>query len=165
MAARPEIFQAPEGVALTPEDVALLADGSGNIPDDTALRLRPVVRSTDLELVQRTWLWIGAVIEVLRRLSEDAGVELLADGLYVFRCFERLRLEPRTPPGELLDPRLDMPYQELISMAGAFADRDDDAEKAEMQQLIERLGVAWGEQIQAEERVEPPVRPDPTKPR
>ncbi len=159
MAASPETVQAPKGVALTPEDVALLADGSGNIPDDTATRLAALIRCHDLELIQRTWLWIESLLEVLCRLSEDAGVELLEDGLYVFRCFERLRSEPWARPGELLDGRLDVPFQELISMAGAMADRAGDAEKIELQQLVERLGTALDEQIQAEEQLEPTVRP------
>ncbi len=165
MAARLEIVQAPKGVPLTPEDVALLADGSGNIPDDTATRLQAVIRCTDLELIQRTWRWIGTLSVVLRQLADDAGVELLADGLYVFRCFERLHSESGLRPGELLDPRLDVPYLELISMASAFADRGDDAERAELEQLIERLGVAWSEQIDVEEQVETPLRPDPAVPR
>ncbi len=155
MAARPETDQAAEKIALIPEDVALLADGTGNIPDDTATRLQTFIRCRDRELIECTWRWIGSQLEEQRQMAEDAGVELLADGLYVSRCFERLRADPSTRPSEVLDPRLDVPYQELISMAGALADRGDAAEKVEMQQLIKRLGVALGEQIQTEEELEP----------
>lgn len=158
MAAKPKIGQAAEEIALIPEDVALLADGTGNIPDDTATRLQALIRCRDLEQIERTWSWIGSQLGEQSRMAEDADVELLADGLYVYRCFERLRSDPSTRPGELLDPRLDVPYQELISMAGAVADRGDAAEKAEMQQLIERLGVALAEQIQAEEKLDLTVR-------
>lgn len=154
MATEPETDPAPEDIPLTLEDVALLADGAGNIPDDTATRLQTLIRCDDLERIERTWRWIKAELEQLRGMADDARVELLADGLYVFRCFERLRVEPWTLPGDLLDPRLDVPYQELISMAGAFEGRAQGAEKVEMQKLIERIGAALGAQIQIEEQVE-----------
>ena len=165
MTAKSDLDPASGRIALTREDVALLADGTGNIPDGTATRLRELVRCRDLELIARTWRWIGKQVEDLRRLAEDAGVELLADGLYVFRCLERLRSGSWRSPTEVLDPRLDVPYQELISMAGAHSDRAEGAEKAELQGLIERLASALSEQIRGEELLELMALPTPRKPR
>ncbi|MCP3916541.1 MAG: hypothetical protein GY711_13365, partial [bacterium] len=42
----------------------------------------------------------------------------------------------------VLDPRLDVPYPELISMARAFAERTEGDEQAELLHLAERLTLA-----------------------
>ena len=63
----------------------------------------------------------------------------------------------------VLDPRLDVPYQELISMAGAHSGRAEGAEKAELQRLIERLARALSEQIRGEELLELMALPAPRK--
>ncbi len=141
---------APQGIDLTPEDLALIVDGTGNIPDDDALRLGSLVLCQDPERFEAARCWMAAQIEEMRRMAADAGVELLADGLYVFGCLEQLRIEPWETPGDVLDRRLDVPYRELIAMARARADRAGDDERTEMRQLVERLGIALGTQIRGE---------------
>ncbi len=139
------IGAAPEGIALTLEDLALLADGTGNIPDDSAVRLQTLIRCGDPARFEAAGRWIAAQLKVLRRMAADAGVDLLADGLYVSRCLERLRSGSWCSPTDVLDPRLDVPYQELIAMAGACADRArDEEEQAELRNLIERLVAGSG---------------------
>ena len=144
----------PKGIGLTLEDIALLADGTGNIPDDTAIRLQALICCNDLKLIQRTWRRIASHLEELHEMAEYAGVELLADGLYVFRILEQLRSKTWESTSDVLDPRLDVPFQELIAMARAFADRADGHEKAELQQLGERLVIAVGDQIGGDKFVE-----------
>ena len=138
---------APTDIALTQEDIALLADGTGNIPDDTATRLQALIRCDDRERLQRTWRRIAAHLEDLHQMAQDAGVKLLADGLYVFRDLSRLRSEPWESASDVLDPRLEVPYPELLAMAGALADRAEGAEKAELQQLLERLARDFGDYL------------------
>lgn len=147
-----------EDIHLTPEDVARLADGTGNIPDDTARRLQAVIRCQDLARIDRIWRWIRAELQELRQMADDACVELLEDGRYIFHCFERLRTEPWTLPTDVLDPRLDVPYEELISMASALEQRAEGTEKVEMRNLIERIGAALSAQVKAEEHLEWVVR-------
>ncbi len=130
---------APAGVVLTLEDLALLADGTGNIPDDTAVRLRVLICCSDIERICETWRRQAAELERLRRLAAAAHVAELADGLYIFRCLERLRSSQWSSPGEVLDPRLDVPYAELISMARYFAGCAKADEQAELTHLAERL--------------------------
>ncbi len=138
-------MQAQQDVSLTPEDLALIADGTGNIPDDTAVRLQAfILCAGDPEEFERRRKWIVTELQELRRTAADAGVDLLGDGHYVLRTLERLRAEPWKTPADLLDPRLDVPYQELIAMAGARAERAEGEEKVELRQLIERLVGAAG---------------------
>ncbi len=137
----------PSALPLTPEDVAHLADATGEFPDDTAARLQQLILCDDRERVRRTWRLIETHREALRQMAKDAGVELLVDGVYVFRILERLRSEHWECPEDLLHHRVDVPYQELIEMAGAHAGRVAGAEKAELAQLIERLTVALGGQL------------------
>ncbi len=140
-------------IPLTPEDVAHLADASGELPDDTATRLQALIRCDDLERVEHTWPLIGAHLEALRQMAEDAGVELLVDAVFVLRIFERLRSEHWESPEDLLHPGVEMPYEQLISMAGALAERAVGAEKAELRHLKERLIAALGDQLGGEEFV------------
>ncbi len=148
-------MEAKQDIPLTPEDLALIADGTGNIPDDTAVGLQAFILSAgDSQKFERTRQWIVAQLEELRRTAADAGVELLGDGQYVFSTLERLRAEPWKTPADLLDPRLDVPYQELIAMAGARAERARGAEKAELRQLIERLVGALGDELGGEKYVQ-----------
>ncbi len=134
----------PTAIPLTPEDVAHLADGTGEFPDDTAARLKVFIRCDDMERVQRTWHLIGSHLEELHRMAEDADVELLVDAIFVFRILEQLRSEAWESPGDVLHPRIEVPYPHLISLAGARAERAADAEKAELQQLRQRLLLAAG---------------------
>ncbi len=131
----------PQDVALTLEDVACLADGNGDLPDATAARLRTLIRCDDQKLIQRTWRRRASQLEELHQMAADAGVELLVDGLYLYRILEQLRSKPWQSTSDVLDPRLDVPYQELITMAGALAERARGDEQAELRQLIERLKV------------------------
>ncbi len=147
-------MQTPNDIPLTLEDLALIADGTGNIPDDTAARLQAFFNCDDSELLEAFWRWKATQLEELHQMAADAGVELLADGLYAHRCLERLRTEPWDTPGELFDPRLDVPFQELIAMAGVRADRAEGEEAADLRQLIERLIVALGRQVGGDEFVE-----------
>ena len=137
----------PEGIAFTLEDVAFLSDGTDDLPNDMALRLRALFLCDDLKPVAATFRVIGGRLEELRRMAEDAGVEQLADGLYVYRCLERLRSLPWERPADVLDLRLEVPFQELLSMTRALAARAEAAEQADLEQLCQRLTVAAGEQI------------------
>ncbi len=129
-------------IPLTHEDVAHLADGSGEHPADTAARLKVFIRCDDLERVQHTWRLIGSHHEELRRMAEDAGVELLVDAVFVFRILEQLRAESWKSPEDVLHPGVEVPYPPLIAMAGARAQRAGGAEKAELLRLRERLVLA-----------------------
>ncbi len=135
---------------LTLEDLALIADGTGNVPDATATRLQALFSCEDPDEVEYLWRCYAAALADLRRMAADAGVELLADGLYVHRLLERLRTEPWDAPADLIDPRLDVPYRELIAMTRARAGRAEGEEKAELGQLVERLGAALGAQIRGD---------------
>ena len=141
-------------IPLTPEDVAHLADATGELPDDTATRLQTLIRCADLEQVERTWRLIGTHLKALGQMAEDAGVDLLVDAVFAFHLFERLRSEPWESPEDLLHPGVEMPYQQLISMAGALAERAAGAEKEELGHLRERLIVALGEQLGRERFVQ-----------
>ena len=132
----------PDEIHLTIEDVAVLADGTGNIPDATAVRLRPLICCADFEHVRSTWHGLAIRLRRLRQLAADAGVDLLADGLWVYRCLERLRSDLWLSPADVLDPRLEVPFPELISMARAFAQRTDGDEQAELLHLADRLALA-----------------------
>ncbi len=132
----------PEAIPLTLEDVAHLADGADELPDDTAARLKVFIRCNDLDRVRSTWRLIGAHLEELRRIAEDAGIELLVDAVFVFRILERLRSEAWESPGDVLHPRVEVPYSQLIALAGAQAKRAGDTEKTELLQLCERLRFA-----------------------
>ena len=50
----------PKTIPLTLEDVAHLADGSGEHPDDTAARLKVFIRCDDPDRVRHTWRLIGS---------------------------------------------------------------------------------------------------------
>ncbi len=132
----------PEPFPLTLEDVAHLADATGEVPDDTAVRLRAFIRCDDPERFERTWHLIRAHLEALRQMAADAGVEMLVDAVFVFRIFERLRSEAWQRPEGVLHRGVEVPYQELISMAGSYVERADAAETAELERLIERLREA-----------------------
>jgi len=119
---------------LTLEDIAVLADGTGNIPDETAARLAPLVRADDR---------FAPALDDLRRMTSDAGTAYLADGLDAHASFGRLRSESWTHPTDVLDPDLDVPYRELIAIASAQAGRAKGAEKAELRELRGRLEKAW----------------------
>ncbi len=148
-------MQMAQDIPLTPEDLALIADGTGNVPDDTAVRLQAfILGAGDREQFERWRQWIVAQLEELRGAAAEADVELLADGRYVHTLLERLRAEPWDTPADLLDRRLDVPYQELIAMAGARADRAQGAETAEMRQLVERLVGALGDELGGEKFVQ-----------
>jgi hypothetical protein len=144
----------PEEITLTPEDVALLADGTGDVPDETAVRLQALILCDDPRRIAATWRAIAGQLEELRRMAEDAGVELLADGLYAYRCLERLRSLPWERPADVLDLRLDVPLRELLSMTGAMIARADGAEKAELKRLFERLAAAQGEETRDDDLFE-----------
>ncbi len=143
----------PDPIPLTLEDIAHFADTDDELPDDTAARLQQLVLCDDPERFQATWRLIEVHRAALRQMMEDAGVELWMDGIFVFRIFEQLRSEHWENPEDLLHHRVDVPYQALISMAGARARRAASAEKAELEQLIERLTVALGENIAKEKFV------------
>ena len=117
-------------IGLTMKDIAILADGQGNIPDDTAERLAIFIRGEERVL---------GTLEQLARMAADAGVEHLADGHDTFENLSRLRQEPWESVTDVLDPRLDVPYPDLISMAGALADRAEGEEQAELRELGRRL--------------------------
>ncbi len=141
-------------IALTAEDVAELADGTGNIPDATARRLQALIRCRDPELLRRNWDRIGTQLEELGQMAEDAGVDLLVDGLYVLRILEQLRARRWEYTGDVLDPRFEVPYPELISMARARAGRAEGPEKAGLELLAKRLVAVWGGQIGTDEDVD-----------
>ncbi len=116
---------------LAKEDIALLADGTGNIPDTTATRLKPLIVCDDFSQLQRYWR--DRIVPCLRELCQmarDAQVKHLADGLYVFRTLERLRSTPWERPTDVLDQWLDVPYSELILMASALAERAEAEERS-----------------------------------
>lgn len=123
---------------LSLEDVAILADGTGNIPDDTAERLRPFIRETRR---------LAEPLAKLRQMAADAGTDFLADGLDTFESLRRLRARLWKRPADVLGTELDIPYNELISMAGAMAERADGEEKAELQELKQRLIAAFGDDL------------------
>ena len=123
---------------LTLKDIAILADGAGNIPDDTAGRLQSYIRR-DEDLKEP--------LARLQQMASDAGTPSLADGLHAFDNLARLRARAWKRPFDVLDPRLDVPFEELISMADAMALRTDGEEKAELLRLKDRLVAAFGEDL------------------
>ena len=146
----------PGGVTLTRRDLAAIAGGTGNLPDETALRLKTLIDCCqDPERWEAARRWAAARLAEMRRLAADAGVELLADGLYALDCLEKLGSAPWESPGEVLDPRLDVPYRELISLAAARAERTGGEEKAEIERLGKRLIRAQGDEVSSEDLVEP----------
>ncbi len=145
----------PRAITLTIDDVAFLADGSGNIPDETADRLRALILCDDSDEVEFFWrMSVMPWLEELRQMARDARVELLADGLYVFRSLEHLRSMRWEQPADIFDQRLDIPYHELILMAGALAGRAAPEEKAELDRLVDRLMVALAAEIRDADFVE-----------
>ncbi len=150
-----KIANGPKELALTREDVALLADGTGNIPDDTAARLQALIRCDDADEIGAFWRCsVTPWLEELSQMTEDAGVELLADGLCVFRDLERLRSLRWQQPTDVLDGRLDVPYRELIVMAGALAERAEGVERIGLERLAERLTAALGAEMLEGDNVE-----------
>ena len=125
---------------LTLEDVAILVDGTGNIPDDTAERLAPVI-ATDPR--------VTAQIGELRHMAEEAGSDYLADALDAHTRFSRLQEGAWRHPTDILEPNLDVPYRELISIATLRAERARSAERAELLALKERLEIAYVEDLLA----------------
>jgi len=132
----------PQHGDLTLEDLALLADGAGNVPDATARRLQALIQCSDLEHVGETWRGFVVRIRRLRQMAADAGTRFLADGLDAFRSLERLRSDLWVRPEDVLDPRLEVPYRELIAMARARAERARGDEKGELLDLADRLASA-----------------------
>ncbi len=127
--------------------VAHFADASDEFPDDTAVRLQAFICCDDPEQVRQTRRQIRAHLAALRQMAEDAGVELLVDAIFVFRIFEQLRSETWESPGEVLLPGTEAPYQQLISMACAHAERGEGTERAELLRLRKRLIAALGQQL------------------
>ncbi len=52
----------PETIPLIHEDVAHLADGSREVPKDTAARLKVFIRCTDQDQVESTWRLIQSAM-------------------------------------------------------------------------------------------------------
>ena len=134
-------MKAKNDKGLTLEDVAALADGAGNLSDETAARLQPFVCEDES---------FAEDLAALRQMAADAGTKLLDDGLQAFRSLSLLRQRTWKKPSDVLDPRLDAPFPELIAMAGAMAGRAGGAEKAELEELRERLIVAFADQLGGE---------------
>lgn len=134
-------MKAETETGLTLEDIAVLADGTGNVLDETAAKLKPLICGDER---------FAEAIAALRQMAEDAGTRLLADGLHAFRSLSRLREKAWRKPTDVLDPDLDVPFGELISMAGAMAGRAEGEEQAELQRLRERLIDAFGVELGAE---------------
>ncbi len=153
---RIEIGPPPAGITLTLEDLAALADGNGNVPDAAAARFKTLIDSCEKpERFEAARRWMAAALAGLRRLAADADVKLLADGLYAFECLEKLSARSWESPSDVLDPRLDVPYRELISLAAALAERAGGEEKAELEQLVDRLMRALAAEISGEGIGEP----------
>ena len=87
-------------------------------------------------------------------MAEDAGVRLLADGLYAHESLTRLRQEPGKSTKDVLDPRLETRHADLIVVANALADRAEGEEKAELRELAGRLAVDLRDSLMAESFVE-----------
>ena len=128
---------------LTLEDVAILADGTGNIPDETATRLAPLIRGDER---------FAAALDDLRRMAADAGTAYLADGFDAHASLERLRAEPWTHPRDVLHPDLDVPYRELVAVAAAAAGRAKGAERMTLREVQQRLERAWAADDPARQR-------------
>ena len=141
-------------ISFTLEDVAHFVDGAGELPKDTAARLRALIRCDDLNRVESTWDLIRAHRADLRRMADDAGVELLVDAVFVFRIFERLRSETWESPGDLLHDGVEVPYQQLIALVGAHAERAEGDERQELLRLKARLTAVVGDQLGSEGFVE-----------
>ena len=135
-AARAEAPALPGGLTLA--DIALLADGTGNIPDDTAARLAPLIVSDDR---------LAGHLARLRRMAEDAAAECLADGHDAHASFAVLESATWQHPTDVLDPRVDVPYRELISIAATRAARAPRAERARLSMLEQRLVQAFTEDL------------------
>ncbi len=138
-------MEAKNEKGLTLEDVAALADGTGNLPDDTAVKLKPIVCEDES---------LAEDLAALRQMAEDAGTGLLEDGLTTFKRLSRLRERAWEKPSDVLDPNQDVSIRELIAMAGAMAGRADGEEKGELEELKERLIAAFGDQLGGERVLE-----------
>ncbi len=128
---------------LTLADIANLADGTGNITDETAARLAPLIRGDER---------FAAALADLRRMADDAGTAYLADGFDAHSRFERLRAKSWTHPTDVLHPDLDVPYRELIAVAAAAAGRARGAERVTLHQVQQRLERAWADDDPARQR-------------
>lgn len=83
-------MEAKTETGLTLEDIATLADGTGNIPDETAESLKPLIRE-DARFAE--------ALAALRQMADDAGTKLAADGLDAFRSLTGSGSElGRSPP-------------------------------------------------------------------
>jgi len=83
-------------------------------------------------------------------MAGDAATKLLEDGLDIFKRLTLLRGRAWKKPNDVLEPDLEVPYCELIAMAGAMAERADGEERAELEELGERLFAAFGNQLGGE---------------
>ncbi len=145
----------PQEITLTLEDVAHFADGTGDLPADTAGRLRAMILCEDSDEIEYTWrCQIAPHLEDLRRMADDAGVETLVDGLYISQWLERLRSRPWQKPEDVFHANVDVPYQELINMACALAGRAGGDERAELRLLSERLITAVDDHLGGDKIVE-----------
>ncbi|MCP3961881.1 MAG: hypothetical protein GY719_28905 [bacterium] len=123
---------------LTLADVALLADGTGNIPDDTAARLAPLIVSDARLAGHLAELW---------RMAEESTAACLADAHDAHASFAVLESATWLHPTDVLDPRLDVPYGELLSIAAARAARAPRAERARLLMLEQRLEQIFTEDL------------------
>ncbi len=134
-------MKAKNDKGLTLEDVAALADGTGNLSDETAAKLKPIVCANES---------FAEDLATLRQMADDAATTLLEDGLSTFKRLARLRQRAWKKPGDVLEPDLEVPYCELAAMTGAMAERAGGEEKAELEELGERLFAAFGDQLGGE---------------
>ena len=123
---------------LTLQDIATLADGTGNITDATASRLAAYIRSDPR---------FNEALSHFRQMAEDAGVEYLADGLEIHQIITELRQSPSKAPCDVIHPALDVPYTQLINMATALAIRASGKENTELIALTTRLIVALSDEL------------------
>ncbi len=125
-------------IGLTLRDLAILADGTGNIPDDTARRLAPLIRHDPR---------VAAEMDQLQQMADDANVARLADGLFTFEILETLLGATWETPRDVLDPNLEIPYRELIEMSQAMARRSAESDKEPLIKIVTRLEVWYGAHV------------------
>lgn len=123
---------------LTRHDVATLADGTGNISDETATRLATFISSDPR---------FADTLATLRQMADDAGVKYLADGLEIHQLITRLRQESWKVPRELVNPALDVPYPQLLTLTATLAERARGQEKAALTALEDRLLAAFSAEV------------------
>ena len=136
-------------IGLTLRDLAILVDGTGNIPDETARRLAPLSRQDER---------VAENLRQLQQMADDAQVVRLEDGLTAFEILQKLRETTWKSPREVTGPDLEIPYRELIAMSKAMTRRVKVSDRKQFAKLTTRLEAWFSADLASEDCFQEVVR-------